>query len=801
MTPDSAARSQRRAPTGRPPVVCVRAQPASARRRLGRCGWALIGALAQLLPCLPARADHAAAFYPSFYPQEIRIETLDRGAAIAGWSEARVHAYVGDDLFAETAVPGDATSVTSLRSLLVLTFDAPSGAYDGEKGKAARCRAAASILPRLGRTGYVFHPYPVTPYHADFLEQADLAEAARARYARPTSADAVGPRVRPQGKVADSIVPTALVEREHPDAALEEIDVERLADTSSISHSGEAPWGKQGWYQAYRLYTERAAAPSRAARMFERLARGAYRDAVERINLERALTAALAGECRRVVVGYTLRREYFNSEYARGVENVGFDSQHGLTSAIFPRTVKLKDFPWNGWLRVGVASAPGAAWNPVAGFGDAFGRMLWAAVADPAQLSDPHGGGWIANRASVVTSSGPVSIPADALRPELGSGRLRAVGAGKVARERLRYKLVTSAFHDGARGDVADLIYPYIFAFRWDDTRRPDDAAFDPVVGRSGARLREWLAGFRLVGIEAQTRNYGDDLKYSYRVPVIEVYLNHGSDDSTEAAAVAAPWSTLPWDVIVLMEEAVERGIAAFSLGESTRRGLPWLDLVRDPVVAAKLASLVDEFAQTAYRPEPLRSLVSEQDARERWTALGRFYSQHHHFLVTNGPFRLVAWDAGSATLSVFRDSTYPLGVGAFDAYAVPLWARAVDIEDRGDSLVFRAEVERIVRAQRSYEIERARFVPTIDDPEEGGPPRCRYVIVGPGAQVVRAGGAGFDRNGRFRVDLSHLGAPGRYTVAAAVFVGGNAMRPDVSFVQHRVQGRAAPRARAAAPD
>ena len=38
----------------------------------------------------------------------------------------------------------------------------------------------------------------------------------------------------------------------------------------------------------------------------------------------------------------------------------------------------------------------------------------------------------------------------------------------------------------------------------------------------------------------------------------------------------------MPWHVLALMEAAVERGFAAFSQTEAARRGLPWLDLVRD---------------------------------------------------------------------------------------------------------------------------------------------------------------------------------------------------------------------------
>ena len=164
-----------------------------------------------------------------------------------------------------------------------------------------------------------------------------------------------------------------------------------------------APWIRQGWFQAHRLYAEHSVGGTAglwAEAAYRRLVAGEYRNWTERINLERALVAMLAADCERVVVGYTLKREYFNTEYSNGVENVAFDSQAGLLSEIFPRTVKLKDFPWNGWLRLGIATRPIAAWNPVGGFDDAFGRLLWMTMADPALLPDPYGGSWIANRGS-----------------------------------------------------------------------------------------------------------------------------------------------------------------------------------------------------------------------------------------------------------------------------------------------------------------------------------------------------------------------------------------------------------------
>ena len=44
---------------------------------------------------------------------------------------------------------------------------------------------------------------------------------------------------------------------------------------------------------------------------------------------------------------------------------------------------------------------------------------------------------------------------------------------------------------------------------------------------------------------------------------------------------------------------------------------------------------------------------------------LAQFDQKRGHFLVTNGPYQLGKWTATAVTLAVFRDFTYPLGVGA----------------------------------------------------------------------------------------------------------------------------------------
>jgi hypothetical protein len=100
-----------------------------------------------------------------------------------------------------------------------------------------------------------------------------------------------------------------------------------------------------------------------------------------------------------------VKREYFSTVFTAGVENVAYDSVEGLNSPMFVRTVKLKDFPWNGWLALGINARPTAAWNPIAGFTDDFGRLMWSAIGDTALIPSPYESVWMLNRISDVQSS------------------------------------------------------------------------------------------------------------------------------------------------------------------------------------------------------------------------------------------------------------------------------------------------------------------------------------------------------------------------------------------------------------
>ncbi|HEV8662283.1 MAG TPA: hypothetical protein VGT06_03940 [Candidatus Methylomirabilis sp.] len=775
--------------------------PASRRGRLLRGGWGLIIALLPIsvLAIRPADAGHELSYYPAFYPQEIRIEAMDPAAAGALLQKNSLHAYIGDDPFGRGGIPANVSHAESFGSFVVLTFNPAS---ESARPRASRCAISRKILQALaGAHGeFVLHPYPVTPYHPDYLHHFDLAEAANRESRGAPSPDqrTVPPavRVRAKGKLAKALVGSRWrAEGEGWDATLEEVDLDALLAPHRVSLSGwlGPPWLKEGWFHAYLLMGERVTDPTQRAEVeaaYRRLIHGTTDSAEERLTLERTLAGLLTRGCKRVTIGYTLKRTYFNSDFSAGVENIAQDSHAGFLSPMFPRTVKLKDFPWNGWLRVGVALEPQAAWNPVAGFTDPAGRMVWSTVGDPAAFPTPYAGRWIPNRVTVVSvdaASDRTKIPGDALLPEPGTGRLRKVGDGKTASAAIRYRVVLSPFHDGTRMGLADVLYPLIFAYRWSVRDSQDPLAYDPSVAAATALLRERLAGIRVVRTEREVKEFGE-IKVMREILIIDVYLGSTSPSLEHETMIIPPWSTLPWHLLALMEEAVIRGMATFSQEEAKRRGVEWLDLVRGKGLLPHLASLLEELERRAYTPDALKEFAGESEAQQRWTALKRFYQAHGHFLLTNGPYRLAAWSGDAAVLQVVRDLSYPLGVGAFDRYALPPRAFISNVEERQGGLQVSAEIEKAVRAQRTYTLVREALTSGSD--ARGYPVESilRFIALGPDGTVRHAGTAPLSSEGTFAVSVTGW-MPGPYTILMAVYTNENALTPAVKTVSYLVKG------------
>jgi hypothetical protein len=332
---------------------------------------------------------------------------LSPPAAPAQLANGSLHAYLGADPFAGGAVPPAVARVESLAAYVVVTLN-PGARFPGDAGR--RCVAARAVAEALAAIpGYEPLPYPVTPYHPDYLQHADLATGAST--ATRVAWDGPPLRVRAGDPGAATLIsPTQRAAGPDWDATVETVEIAPLWAEAAVGPNGGggAPWLKMGWHHAYRVL--RDAVPDTGARqrvdaLHEQLAAGEVAPETRRLTLERELVSTLRVACERTIAGYTRRSEILNADYSGGVENAAYDAQAGLGSAIFPRTVKLKDFPWNGWLALGIDAAPTAAWNPIAGFTDNFGRLMWSAVGDPALIPSPNEPAWMFNRISDVQSS------------------------------------------------------------------------------------------------------------------------------------------------------------------------------------------------------------------------------------------------------------------------------------------------------------------------------------------------------------------------------------------------------------
>ena len=155
-----------------------------------------------------AWGGHELPIYPSFYPHEIEIKTLapEQAAGDVARRQDPGLCRRGPELRRRTAGPNPRDRIAGL---------VRRGADQSGLRSDARTRLRPALPPRAScarlpaQSGFVPHPYPVTPFHGDYLHHADLAAAAKARFsggeapvARPEGQGARPSRTEPSGMVA-----------------------------------------------------------------------------------------------------------------------------------------------------------------------------------------------------------------------------------------------------------------------------------------------------------------------------------------------------------------------------------------------------------------------------------------------------------------------------------------------------------------------------------------------------------------------------------------------------------------------
>src|SRR4029453_5267681 len=141
----------------------------------------------------------------------------------------KLHAYVGSAPTFAVARGDTLGTAESLGAFVVVRLNPES---PHAKGEASACAAAGTIVrdmaARAGSTGLLVHPYPVTPFHGDYLLHADRAEAARDRILGGDAASLPGDlKVRAAGLARSLVRPEWLSENAW-DAAIEEVSAAGL---------------------------------------------------------------------------------------------------------------------------------------------------------------------------------------------------------------------------------------------------------------------------------------------------------------------------------------------------------------------------------------------------------------------------------------------------------------------------------------------------------------------------------------------------------------------------------------------
>ena len=138
--------------------------------------------------------------------------------------------------------------------------------------------------------------------------------------------------------------------------------------------------------------------------------------------------------------------------------------------------------------------------------------------------------------------------------------------------------------------------------------------------------------------------------------------------------------------------------------------------------------------------------------------------------------------------LGVFRDPSYPKGIGSFNAYAVPLKAYVARIESRSHGAEVHTETEWLERLGRDVRIVRGSFAAKLAERLSGAAaapaPVCRYLLVGPGGAVTAAGAVSASSAGACRLEFARPAVRSGYRLVVAPVLEDNAANAPIKIVR-----------------
>ena len=377
---------------------------------------------------------------------------------------------------------------------------------------------------------------------------------------------------------------------------------------------------------------------------------GNFTSAQERISLIEEATKEGVNESVRIFLA-SKTDQFIANESVDGVINA-------LGAGITTRFTPINANSDTNSLVIGVKQIYQGSWNPIAGFSDTYSNQVWLNLYDPGVFSHPFTGKIIPIRTGwEVENFGndkKISVPEDAIIWDIDNQKWKQVGIDQYSTSKITFDLILGDWHHNQKMDMNDILYSIYFLSEWGSAPHENDKTYDSEYSAQAIQNAKTLVGIKPL----------DD-------NTIEIYVNYWHFDKAEIAGWATPWSSMPWEIMTSMENAVLDGNVSFSRSGAVSKNVNWLSLIV-PNDSQIIRQHLIELKESGHIPSPLQGSEYDWEYFEgRYDAAINWIDQNNHAVISNGPFYLDNYSPESRTITInsFDSDEYPFESGKWKKF------------------------------------------------------------------------------------------------------------------------------------
>ena len=434
---------------------------------------------------------------------------------------------------------------------------------------------------------------------------------------------------------------------------------------------------------------------------------GDFTSAQERTSLIEEATKEGVNESVRIFLA-SKTDQFIANENVDGVINA-------LGAGITTRFTPINANSDTNSLVIGVKQIYQGAWNPIAGFSDTYSNQVWLNLYDPGVFSHPFTGKIIPIRTGwEVENFGndkKISVPEDAIIWDIDNQNWKKVGSDQYAISKITFDLILGDWHHNQKMDMNDILYSIYFLSEWGSAPHENDKTYDSEYSAQAIQNAKTLIGIKPL----------DD-------NTIEVYVDYWHFDEAEIAGWATPWSSMPWEIMTSMEDAVLDGNVSFSRSGAVSKNVNWLSLIV-PNDSQIIRQHLIELKESGHIPSSLQGSEYDWEYFEgRYNAAINWIDQNNHAVISNGPFYLDNYSPESRTITInsFDSDEYPFESGKWEKFEQVKFPKITNVK-----------ISDVVNPGESVSI----YVETSDSSQ------IHYFILDPQGEIIISGTSPVDNN------------------------------------------------------